>query len=118
MVVFDVSMPKGTTQIIFECPEAFRKRLYEEKLKRRMSIKRMIMEAVEERWFPRRSEPDEIINFTIPGPYLPDYAHWADMFVEYMERCPAEKVKLLQSVIKQDLRVYKSKRRTGRTKEW
>jgi hypothetical protein len=47
-------------------------------------------------------------------PQDPEQAHWADMFVQYMERCPAEKVKLLQSVIKQDLKIYKSKRRTQR----
>jgi hypothetical protein len=98
-------MPKGTSQVIFECPESFRRRLYEEKLKRRMSIKRLIMEAVEAQWFDVVGE--EIITLALDDPEYDERQHWADMFVKYMERCPPEKVKLLQSVIKEDLKIYK-----------
>jgi hypothetical protein len=118
-------MPKGTAQVIFECPESFRRRLYEEKLKRRMSIKRLIMEAVEEQWFyaveeqrfsaeEQRFSADkgEILVLT-PDPEADEREHWGEMFVEYMERCPPQKVQLLQSVIKEDLKIYKS-RRAGR----
>ena len=109
---FDLSMPKDTAQVIFECPDAFRRRLFEEKLKRRTSIKRLIIEAVEEHWFSR-GEPTEIITLKL-APDDPEQAHWADMFVQYMERCPPAKVKLLQSVIKEDLKMYRSKRKARR----
>jgi hypothetical protein len=103
-------MPKGTAQVIFECPESFRRRLYEEKLKRRMSIKRLIMEAVEETWFS--DDKGEIIFLGSPRDQerLLERLHWGEMFEEYMERCPPEKVQLLQSVIKEDLKIYKSRR--------
>jgi hypothetical protein len=101
------TMPKGTAQVIFECPESFRRRLNEEKLKRRMSIKQLIMEAVEEQWFS--ADKGEIVNLQL-GPEPDEREHWGEMFVEYMERCPPEKVKLLQSVIKEDLKIYKSRK--------
>jgi hypothetical protein len=101
-------MPKGTAQVIFECPESFRRRLYEEKLKRRMSIKRLIMEAVKAHWFDVVG--GEIIAMVPDDPEYDEREHWGEMFVEYMERCPPEKVKLLQSVIKEDLKIYKSRK--------
>jgi hypothetical protein len=110
-------MPRGTAQVIFECPEGFRRRLYEEKLKRRMSIKRLIMEAVQAHWFDVVGE--EIITIPLDAvldAVYDEHEHWADMFVQYMERCPPEKVKLLQNVIKEDLKIYKS-RQAGRKRK-
>jgi hypothetical protein len=111
-------MSKKAAQVIFECSDEFRKRLFEEKIKRRKSIKRMVAEALEEYW---QSTPGsgEILSYDLgwAGPDDPDLAHWAGMFVQYIERCPPEKVKLLQSVIKADLKIHKTKLRTRRVKE-
>jgi hypothetical protein len=111
-------MPKGVSQVVFECPEEFRRRLYEEKLKRRISIKRLIIDAVEERWFSRSSGGEPSIIVTLGRAYdSPEKAHWADMFVRFMECSPSPKVRLLQDVIKEDLKLYRSKRRAASPKK-
>jgi hypothetical protein len=103
-------MPKGATQVIFECPEQFRRKIDQQKLKLGKSVKAMIMEALELYW---DSQPD-------PGPALvvtlgrlvddPQRAHWEEMFGEYVERCPPGKVELLQRVIEEDLKVHRRPR--------
>ena len=105
-------MPKNTTQIIFECSEEFRRRLQQEKLKRGTSVKQMIMEALESYWlWPADKSPGDIITFEL-NPYdTSEKRHWADMLVEYLERCPPEKVQLLQRVIEEDLKVYRGRKK-------
>ena len=101
-------MPKNTTQVIFECPEKFRRRLQQEKLKRGISLKRMIMKALEEYWESHYEGPAYLLTLEPTGPYdTPEKCHWADMIVKHMERCPAPKVTLLQQVIEADLKAHK-----------
>lgn len=109
-------MPKNKAQVIFECSETFRDRLQQEKTKRRTSVKRMIMAALEDYW--RRPLRTQLRMLTLewePPPVTSEKRHWAEMFMQYLERCPAAKVQLLQSVIVEDLKVYAARKK--RTKE-
>jgi hypothetical protein len=105
-------MPRNTTQVIFECSEDFRKRLHQEKLKRGIAVKRMIIEALEAYWlWPYDAKPGDVITLEL-NPYdTAEKRHWADMMVEYIERCPSDKVRLLQSVIELDLKQYRAGRK-------
>jgi hypothetical protein len=105
-------MPKNTTQVIFECSYAFRRRLQQEKLKRRMSVKQMIMMALKEYWSSHDDEDTEgrpawLLTLGCEPDLPPEKQHWADMFVKYIERCPPAKVQLLQRVIEEDLKVHR-----------
>jgi hypothetical protein len=104
-------MPRNTTQVIFECPEAFRRRLQQQKLKRGISVKQMIMKALEEYWSSEYSDkPQELITMEFVPYDTPEKCHWADMFVQYLERCPRGKVQLLKRVIEEDLKVHRARK--------
>jgi hypothetical protein len=96
-------MPRDATQVIFECPEQFRRRLQQEKLKRGMSVKRMIMDALRQYW--RDEEPQTLLELAFVEEDA-ETKHWTDMFAQYMERCPPAKVELLQKVIQEDLKAH------------
>jgi hypothetical protein len=110
-------MPKGATQVIFECSEQFRRRIDQQKLKLGKSVKQMIMEALEAYWDSKHGQGAAAVVTIGRAVDDPERAHWEEMFGEYVERCPPAKVELLQRVIEEDLKVHRRESTAGHSEE-